>query len=144
MNRSPIRTVSKKRARLLRVRRKRIEAFFGPFAPCEARLVDCEHVAVDPHEIKTRARRGSIIDVSNIAGLCRPCHTFITLNPSWSDRHGWTLPSWATEAEVDDAWSIRRICRCSPACTVDHRDEAGFRTCFDEIHHEGPQAKGSQ
>lgn len=41
----------------------------------------CPNEAVDPHEIKSRARGGSITDPANIALLCRPCHRWVTEHP---------------------------------------------------------------
>jgi nitrate/TMAO reductase-like tetraheme cytochrome c subunit len=50
--------------------------------------------AVDVHEIKTRARGGSLDDERNLACLCRPCHTVITDNPKRAREEGWVKQSW--------------------------------------------------
>lgn len=50
--------------------------------------------AVDVHEIKTRARGGSITDPSNLVCLCRPCHDLITRDPKTAHEHGWVKNSW--------------------------------------------------
>jgi len=50
--------------------------------------------ATDVHEIKTRARGGSITDKNNLALLCRPCHTFITQNPAQGKAEGFLKNSW--------------------------------------------------
>jgi 5-methylcytosine-specific restriction endonuclease McrA len=50
--------------------------------------------ATDVHEIKTRARGGSIVDRDNLALLCRPCHTYITQNPAIGKADGWLKNSW--------------------------------------------------
>lgn len=48
----------------------------------------------DIHEIKSRARGGSITDVENLAALCRPCHTWITDHPAAAAAEGWSKHSW--------------------------------------------------
>lgn len=54
--------------------------------------------SVDVHEIKSRARSGSITDRSNLAALCRRCHDHITTHPAEAEREGWSLPSWENTA----------------------------------------------
>lgn len=49
--------------------------------------------SVDVHEIQSRARGGSILDVENLAALCRPCHAWVTEHPREAEAEGWTLPS---------------------------------------------------
>ena len=79
MKRSPIRSVSKKRAKENRKRAELRGLVVG--GPCEARLAMCSGVATDWHERLSRARGGSITDLSNAVGLCRPCHQFLTEHP---------------------------------------------------------------
>jgi nitrate/TMAO reductase-like tetraheme cytochrome c subunit len=50
--------------------------------------------SVDVHELRSRARGGSITDPTNTVGLCRLCHEFITRNPLVAENEGWALPSW--------------------------------------------------
>lgn len=50
--------------------------------------------ATDVHEIKTRARGGSIIDRENLAVLCRFCHSWVTQNPKEAKEQGWLKNSW--------------------------------------------------
>lgn len=50
--------------------------------------------SVDVHEIKTRARGGSLTNESNLACLCRPCHSVITDNPKMAKDEGWVKNSW--------------------------------------------------
>jgi 5-methylcytosine-specific restriction endonuclease McrA len=57
-------------------------------AKCHARY------AVDVHELKSRARGGSITDRDNLVVLCRPCHTWITQNPKEAVEQGWSKNSW--------------------------------------------------
>ena len=116
-----MRPVSKKREKLNRERRKLVEPFFAENQPCEARFHGCGGLAVDPHEIKTRARGGSIVDLGNIAFLCRYCHDLITGESNWSVRHGWVVSSWATADEEHTAWVIRMRHHCDLSCDVDHR-----------------------
>lgn len=48
----------------------------------------------DVHEIKSRARGGSITDINNLMCLCRPCHTWITQNPRLAVEQGFSKNSW--------------------------------------------------
>lgn len=50
--------------------------------------------STDVHEIKSRARGGSITDIDNLAALCRPCHSWITTNPRLAHAEGWLKNSW--------------------------------------------------
>lgn len=50
--------------------------------------------ATDLHEVKTRARGGSILDEDNICVLCRSCHSWITENPAEAKAQGWLKNSW--------------------------------------------------
>ena len=50
--------------------------------------------SVDVHERKSRARGGSITDVSNLVCLCRVCHDVITTNPAMAQAEGWSIHSW--------------------------------------------------
>lgn len=50
--------------------------------------------ATDLHEVKTRARGGSILDEENIRVLCRPCHSWITEHPAEAKQQGWLKNSW--------------------------------------------------
>lgn len=48
----------------------------------------------DVHEIKSRARGGSILDESNLLCLCRSCHSWITQNPKEAREQGFLKNSW--------------------------------------------------
>jgi 5-methylcytosine-specific restriction endonuclease McrA len=48
----------------------------------------------DVHEIKSRARGGSIVDESNLCCLCRKCHSWVTQNPELAYEQGWVKHSW--------------------------------------------------
>lgn len=48
----------------------------------------------DVHEVKSRARGGSITDESNLVCLCRACHDLITRSPAEAERRGWSRHSW--------------------------------------------------
>lgn len=50
--------------------------------------------STDVHEVKTRARGGSITDPSNLACLCRPCHSWVTEHPAAAHAEGWLRHSW--------------------------------------------------
>lgn len=84
-------------------------AVFERSSRCEANIEPlCSYHATDVHEIKTRARGGSITDVNNCLALCRACHRFITDNPAWALEHGYVVHSWAGEAEMLAASRARR------------------------------------
>lgn len=54
--------------------------------------------AVDVHEIKTRARGGSIYDPANCLGVCRVCHDWITGHPARARELGLVVHSWESVA----------------------------------------------
>jgi len=92
MNRKPIRPRSKKREHLYATERRKLVAELLSGDPlCER----CSKAyATDVHEIKTRARGGSITDRDNLAVLCRYCHSFITANPAQGKAEGFLKNSW--------------------------------------------------
>lgn len=51
-------------------------------------------LATEVHELKSRARGGSILDRSNLACLCHLCHAWVTTNPKDATAEGWLRPSW--------------------------------------------------
>lgn len=46
------------------------------------------------HEVKSRARGGSILDEDNLACLCRTCHEWVTTHPAEALKEGWLVESW--------------------------------------------------
>ena len=50
--------------------------------------------STDVHEIRSRARGGSITDEANLAALCRGCHDHVTQNPAEATAEGWLKHSW--------------------------------------------------
>jgi hypothetical protein len=74
---------------------------------CQCGLEECTNHATDVHELKSRARGGSILDSTNCISLCRSCHSFITTHPAWALANGFALASWATEAEYRAAERAR-------------------------------------
>lgn len=48
----------------------------------------------DIHELKSRARGGSITDLNNLVALCRSCHNWITTHPKEAHDQGWLKQSW--------------------------------------------------
>lgn len=83
---------SKKRAALYKDERIPIV-----IAMLEAKPI-CERCKVakssDIHELKSRARGGSITDPKNLSALCRPCHSWITTHPADATAEGWLRNSW--------------------------------------------------
>lgn len=91
--RTPMKRRSDKRARLYREQRvPLVRALLAERPICER----CHRAAsTDVHEIKSRARGGSITDPDNLACLCRACHDWITTHPADAQAAGWLAPSWA-------------------------------------------------
>lgn len=50
--------------------------------------------STEVHELKSRARGGSILDPDNLAALCHHCHHWITTNPAAAHDEGWLKHSW--------------------------------------------------
>lgn len=50
--------------------------------------------SVDVHEVKSRARGGSILDEANCVTVCRTCHDFITTHPPQAEAEGLSVHSW--------------------------------------------------
>lgn len=77
-----------------------VERLMGERKHCEAReRIDTVEVFPcwgprDPHEIKTRARGGSILDPENILIVCRGHHDWIDLHQPDSHRLGLLKHSW--------------------------------------------------
>jgi len=108
MKRSPINPVSKKRRGVLTERNKTRNIVLGRAEYCEASIeAVCWTTPTDVHEIKTRARGGSITDPDNCLALCRACHSFITDNPAWALEHGYVVHAWATNADMVAAQRAR-------------------------------------
>lgn len=82
---------SKKRERLYRHRRALVADLLERFPACQR----CDMFpSVDVHEVKSRARGGSIVDEPNLRCLCRFCHDEITRSPSLAADEGWSIHSW--------------------------------------------------
>jgi len=89
LKRTPLKQVSKKRAKLNRERATFVKSYLSRQPTCEAgRVIEtadvrhrCSITAVDVHEMLTRARGGSIVDEANVLALCRACHDWIHDNP---------------------------------------------------------------
>jgi 5-methylcytosine-specific restriction endonuclease McrA len=75
-----------KRGRRLRPRSAKTTALYRIRRPLVARLIAerpiCERCKAarsqDVHELKSRARGGSIVSVPNLVCLCRKCHDTVT------------------------------------------------------------------
>ncbi len=50
--------------------------------------------STEVHELKSRARGGSILDPDNCVALCHQCHFWITTNPKDAKQEGWLKSSW--------------------------------------------------
>lgn len=89
---TPLRRRSKKTAATYRTQRiPLVKQLLADSPPCQR----CHlFVATDVHEIKSRARGGSILDRDNLALLCRPCHSWVTTHPADATAEGWLKNSW--------------------------------------------------
>jgi 5-methylcytosine-specific restriction endonuclease McrA len=47
------------------------------------------------HEIKSRARGGSVLDTENMAALCRDCHQWVHAHPKKAAEAGLSKWSWS-------------------------------------------------
>lgn len=88
----PIRPRSAKTEKIYRTRRRNLViALLAERPVCQR----CQSQrSQDIHELKSRARGGSITDEENLVALCRPCHTWVTLNPIKAKEQGWLRNSW--------------------------------------------------
>lgn len=105
----PRRTPLERRTRLRARSSKRARIYREERAPLVARLLAdnplCQRchaaVATDVHEILSRARGGSILDLENLALLCRPCHEWVTTNPREATAAGWLRSRTPATTEPD-------------------------------------------
>ena len=90
VRRTPLRSVSPKRAKVQRQRRTMVREELTRRELCEAGATIrfgghrslCAGLAVDLHEPLTRARGGSILDPANTVAVCRSCHDWIHAHPA--------------------------------------------------------------
>lgn len=87
----PLRARSRKREAIYRERRPLVARLLADQPTCQRCLT---RPATDVHEIVSRARGGSILDVENLACLCRTCHDYITTHPAQAAEEGWSRGSW--------------------------------------------------
>ena len=92
MKRTPIRAVSKKRARENRERSAMLRE--SRISPQVCAVPWCNQVGDSPHEPLTRARGGSITDPANVVMICWPHNQELTLEPSWGYELGFLKHSW--------------------------------------------------
>lgn len=83
---------SKKTAKLYREQRiPLVKMMLDGFVYCKR----CEAAqATEVHELKSRARGGSITDPDNCVPLCHECHRWITEHPKQALEDGWLKNSW--------------------------------------------------
>jgi 5-methylcytosine-specific restriction endonuclease McrA len=87
-----IRPRSKKREKLYAEHRRALVAKMLADSPVCQR---CHRASsVDIHELKSRARGGSIIEPDNLVAVCRGCHNWITTHPKEAQETGWLKNSW--------------------------------------------------
>lgn len=98
--RTPLRARSRRQANTYRTRRAPLVADLLEERPVCQRCQAARSSEV--HELKSRARGGSILEENNLAALCHACHAWITTNPAAATAEGWLLPSWHTASNDDD------------------------------------------
>lgn len=92
MNRKPVRPRSKKMETLYATKRRNlVKRLLAERPICQRCLSDRSQ---DIHELKSRARGGSITEIENLVALCRKCHQFVTENPKIAKEQGWLKNSW--------------------------------------------------
>ena len=83
--------VSKKRQKENRERTAAKRRLFAKHPRCQrCHVRPSEHA----HEVKTRARGGSITDLANMRALCFDCHRWIHHNINAATAEGWLANSW--------------------------------------------------
>lgn len=90
--RARLRPRSVKRDRLYREQRRPLVAALLHDQPLCQRCATAE--ATEIHELKSRARGGSITDPENCVALCHDCHAWITTHPADALAAGWLRSSW--------------------------------------------------
>lgn len=89
-----MRARSKKMQRAYVARRALVRRLLEERPICER----CQSArSTEIHEVKSRARGGSILDSLNCRALCHFCHFDITTNPVAAEADGWSVPSWSNE-----------------------------------------------
>lgn len=87
-----LRPRSAKRDRLYRdQRRPLVEALLSARPLCQRCAAA---TSTEVHELKSRARGGSITDPGNCVALCHACHAWITTHPAEALAGGWLRSSW--------------------------------------------------
>lgn len=83
---------SKKRSKLYK--QERIPIVIEMLAEIKVCQRCASRPPVDVHELKSRARGGSITDRDNLVAVCRECHSWITTHPKEAHEQGWLKQSW--------------------------------------------------
>jgi len=94
--RTPIKQQSAKKKAENNTRRELLRALVDERGEmCQAKVDNvCTGVAVDAHEVLTRARGGSAVDPENILLVCRACHEWIGAHPKQAKLRGLLRSSW--------------------------------------------------
>jgi 5-methylcytosine-specific restriction endonuclease McrA len=92
MAQKPIKPRSAKMEKIYRTRRRNLVAKLLAERPICQRCTN--ERSQDIHELKSRARGGSITDIENLVALCRNCHIWVTENPKKALEQGWLKSSW--------------------------------------------------
>jgi 5-methylcytosine-specific restriction endonuclease McrA len=88
----PLRFRSKKQAAVYILRRRLVASLLEERPTCQR----CQQArSTEVHELLSRARGGSILDVENCVALCHGCHSWITTHPAAATAEGWLRSRWS-------------------------------------------------
>lgn len=74
--------------------REEREAYAAATTRDQDRCVRCGEYGIQRDHRKNRSQGGLTV-VSNLQGLCQPCHTWKTTNPAAAVLEGFAVPGWA-------------------------------------------------
>jgi hypothetical protein len=105
MKRTRLRRTSDKRKAENALRWERLEETFGPPDEWRCAIWDSGYLVtpqcqgeIHGHEILSRARGGSIVDMTNVVLACDRHNAWISDNPALAHKLGWARYSWEREA----------------------------------------------
>ena len=124
MKRSRIKPVSQKRSEAIPKRQELRQAQLTRKSLCEARIATlCQIGATDVHKLINRSQRSTAwLEPELFVSLCRKCHSWVTQNPKWANRHGLSLSAWQYEPKIiAQAKQVRTKCN-EKDCVIDHME----------------------
>ena len=92
MKKTRLKSRSRRSEAIASERRRVVEQVLLRHPVCQVQ--GCSNESQHAHEIKTRARGGSVLDTDNILAVCFHCHRKIHDNPAWATEMGLLRHSW--------------------------------------------------